>query len=280
MRFADILVCIDGSRGGRQRLRVALELGARSGGPRIIACYLWPTQGTVPFVEEPTDILGSPAGPEVAVAAADVAEEMHADFERQLKLKDLEGDWILGRQAADLSDVMDYSRCVDLVVAGLTSVPGYPDDPSGIDVEALVVGAGRPVLGVPVVNVPDKIGSNIVVAWDGSREATRALHDALPFLLEAKSVKIVSVGGDERSPQSPANLAAHLLRLGISATIDDATLSMDSTGEEILSRLQQPTEPDLLVAGAFGHSRIQERFIGGASRTFLHQMLIPVLVSH
>jgi nucleotide-binding universal stress UspA family protein len=73
---------------------------------------------------------------------------------------------------------------------------------------------------------------------------------------------------------------SHLSRLGIAATIDaDASLSMDSTGDEILSRLQSP-EVDLLVAGAFGHSRTQERLFGGVSRIFLHQMMIPVLVSH
>lgn len=282
MRLADIVVTIDPSRSGRERMRVALKLGAQSGA-RVVGYYVSPTQGVLEEVERPNPGPGDQQGwtvPRLDVSAGDIAEEVHAEFERETRRLALDGIWVLGEKSSDLLGVIDYSRCADLVVVGLAPVPDFPEDFQGLDIEAVVVGSGRPVLGVPLANVPERIGSSIVLAWDGSREATRALHDALPFLCEATSVRVVSVGFHDHSPDFLERLVSHLRRLGISATIDvDHSLHFDSTGDEILSRLQLP-EADLLVAGAFGHSRVQERLFGGASRTFLHQMMIPVLVSH
>ena len=155
-----------------------------------------------------------------------------------------------------------------------------PSELPDLDVEALVVGCGRPVLGLPPGKLPDRIGRNIVIAWDASREAGRAVHDALPFLHDARSVRVISLISGHHGASDADVLVAHLKRLSIAATIDlDHRLHSNSPADEILSRLQSP-EADLLVAGAFGHSRLGERFFGGASRTFLHQMMIPVLVSH
>ena len=124
--------------------------------------------------------------------------------------------------------------------------------------------------------MPDRIGRNIVIAWDGSRAASRAVHDALPFLHDARSVRVISIGNSD----APKLLIDHLQRLGVPAAIDeDRRLHSETPADEILSRLQSP-EVDLLVAGAFGRSRLGERLYGGASRTFLHQMMIPVLMSH
>jgi nucleotide-binding universal stress UspA family protein len=176
-----------------------------------------------------------------------------------------------------LSGIVRYARVADLVVAGISPVPSELPD---LDIEGLVVGAGRPVLGLPPGKLPDRIGRNIVIAWDDSREASRAVHDALPFLHDARSVRVLSLGNGHRVTDSADLLLAHLRRQGVPATMDpDHGLHADSPADEILSRLQSP-EADLLVAGAFGHSRLGERLFGGASRTFLHQMMIPVLVSH
>ena len=87
---------------------------------------------------------------------------------------------------------------------------------------------------------------------------------------------MISIGNND----APKLLIEHLRRLGVpAATDEDRRLYSETPADEILSRLQSP-EADLLVAGAFGHSRLGERLFGGASRTFLHQMMIPVLISH
>jgi nucleotide-binding universal stress UspA family protein len=132
---------------------------------------------------------------------------------------------------------------------------------------------------IPVMATSEQIGTNIMIAWDGSRQASRAMHDALPFLHDATTVQIVSIDADLLATASVNEAVAHLHRLGITATIDDQLDLRLPVGQEILSRIDR-YGVDLLVAGAFGHSRLIEHIVGGASRSLLHQMMVPVLISH
>jgi nucleotide-binding universal stress UspA family protein len=275
MRYGDILATIDPSHSGHTRLHVGLALAARSGA-RLIGFYVSPTEG---LLTETLEFGAWPfAGEALETApAAEFEERIRDEFETELKQQGLDGEWLIGERTADLHGILQRSRCADLIIAGLTV--GAADLPQP-DIERLVVGSGRPVLGIPPGNVPDKIGKKVAVAWDGSREASRALHDAIPFLQEAESITIISIAAAQHPVDTADDLQAHLRRLGIAAAVDiDRTLHIESPAEEILMRLQLP-EADLLVAGAFGHSRFSERLFGGASRTFLHQMMLPVLVSH
>lgn len=265
MQFGDILVCIDESDSGRKRTEIAMAIAARSGA-RITGYYLPPRRGPLPVL----DFLEMPAT---------TVDDAALDFERQIESRNLDGVWIPGSKSRDLKDLLGYARCVDLIVVGLD----VPDDPSseaqGLDVERLVIDCGLPVLGIPIVSFSDTIGQNVMLAWDGSRECARALHDALPFLRDAASVRVTSIEGDPLSAHAPANAVAHLKRLGIAAELDTALDLHMPIGEEILSRIERE-KVDLLVAGAYGHSRLWEHLFGGASRTLLHQMMVPVLVSH
>ncbi|MBZ0230297.1 MAG: universal stress protein [Bauldia sp.] len=264
MKFGDILVCIDASPTGRKRRDLAFALAGRSGA-RVIGYYV-PHEG-IP----PNDPRKSRQGEEADAAAL--------DFDRCAQSNSLEGQWILGGKSRGVADIVDYSRCADLVVVGL-GPPDDPDsDPQGLDVEELVVECGRPVLGIPIVESSDTIGQRVLVAWDGSRACTRALHDAVPFLREAAAVKVVSIDSDSFTAVSATSVVAHLRRLGITAEVDKSLDLRLPIGEEILSRIERE-EMDLLVAGAFGRSRIWEHLFGGTSRLLLHQMMIPVLVSH
>jgi nucleotide-binding universal stress UspA family protein len=265
MNFGDILVCIDHTTSGSKRMAVALALAMRSRA-HLIGYYLTPRRG--PAVEDFLD-----------VPPKTMIENAAADFERELKLHDLDGIWVLGDHSRTIQDIAGHSRCVDLVVAGL----GSPDDPNSdenvVDIEKLVIECGRPVLGIPITMTSEQIGKNVMIAWDGSREASRALHDAIPFLREADTVQVVSIDRDPIAIASPDEAVAHLQRIGIAATVDDQLDLRLPVGEEILSRIER-NDVDLLVAGAFGHSRLSEHMLGGASRSLLHQMMVPVLVSH
>jgi nucleotide-binding universal stress UspA family protein len=276
MRFGDIVVTLDPSRNGHTRMLVGLGLAARSGA-RLVGYYVSPTEG---LLTESTVLSSWPharEASETSVPAGEIEERIRDEFETELKQRRLDGEWLIGEKSMDLQGVLKHGRCADLIIAGLTLVPSDLAEP---DIERLVVGSGRPVLGIPPGNVPDKIGKNIAVAWDGSREASRAVHDAIPFLQESESISIISIAATHHQVDSTDELQAHFRRLGIAAVIDiDRTLHVESPADEILMRLQLP-EADLLVAGAFGHSKFSERLFGGASRTFLHQMMIPVLVSH
>jgi nucleotide-binding universal stress UspA family protein len=105
------------------------------------------------------------------------------------------------------------------------------------------------------------------------------MHDAIPLLLQASSVKVVSITAQEGAAILAERAAAHLTKHGIKAEIDSSWRHFDDVGSELFDRTET-LDADLIVAGAYGHSRVSERLFGGTSRTLLHQMLVPVLVSH
>ncbi len=118
-----------------------------------------------------------------------------------------------------------------------------------------------------------------MVAWDGSRGAARALHDALPLLKRADTIALMAVDPRELDPAPARSAARHLRRHGIEAS--DRILSSGglTIGEAIVAECDY-LHSVLIVAGAYGHSRISESMLGGVSRTLLRQMMVPVLMSH
>jgi nucleotide-binding universal stress UspA family protein len=147
--------------------------------------------------------------------------------------------------------------------------------------EELVLGVGRPMLVVPRYGTFERIGERVLIAWNGSREATRAVHDAIPILQRATQVTVLSIDPDEASqPRTPsADIALHLARHGIAAEAD-STASLDiGVGDVLLSRAAD-LGADLIVMGAYGHSRVREMVLGGATRHLLQHMTVPVLMSH
>jgi nucleotide-binding universal stress UspA family protein len=148
--------------------------------------------------------------------------------------------------------------------------------------ESIVFGSGRPVLLLPQRSHARELAlDTVVIAWDGSRPAARAVADALPFLERAKTVRIVTVLNEkELSSESPAaELSKYLERRGIDATPD----CIDAAGRrigEILSSYLTSNQADLLVMGAYGHSRLREFILGGATRSMLSNPPLPILLSH
>ena len=178
-------------------------------------------------------------------------------------------------------------RCADLIVAGQDD-PKDPDSYLGdFFPENLVLSCGRPVLLVPNAGNERSTGGRVLVAWDGSREATRAVHDALPFLRAAASTTILTVNGmhagrddDERIRLPGADIATVLARHGVQVEVADTeTGAGGSVGEVLLSQVADGGV-DLLVMGAYGHARWRELMMGGATRTILKSMTVPVLMSH
>lgn len=147
--------------------------------------------------------------------------------------------------------------------------------------DSVVLAAGRPVLLFPESYKWDKGFQRIMVAWDGSREATRAVHDSLPFLTRAQKVIVMEVTGrDETEARDPAaDIAKHLARHG--AVIETAhVLKGDlSVGDQLLDA-SVDNDADLLVAGAYGHSRLREYALGGVTRHLMTHLSIPMVFSH
>jgi nucleotide-binding universal stress UspA family protein len=149
--------------------------------------------------------------------------------------------------------------------------------------EAVIFESGRPVLVIP--NQPVRPGKfqlgSVVVAFDFSRAASRALADALPVLKHAKQVTLLTVENEKAIGRrhGPAELKAHLTRHDIDAEI----ASVDAGGKrigEVLTSYAATRQADLLVMGAYGHSRMREFVLGGATKSLLSQPPLPILLSH
>jgi nucleotide-binding universal stress UspA family protein len=176
-----------------------------------------------------------------------------------------------------LHSVEQLARCADLTVVGQTA----PEDntvavPADFP-EVLCLTAGRPVLIVPYASRRAHIGERIMVAWDGSRKAARALSDSLPLVKRAKAVKILTLTALDEAAKKQDDVLAFLERHGIRArgTIAEA----GDMGHALLAHVWG-WSADLLVMGAYGHSRLRELVLGGATRTVLQSMTVPVLMSH
>ncbi len=238
--------------------------------------------------------------------SAGTAEE---DFLTRLAQEGLEGKWrLVDGNATDA--LMTCARYGDLTVVGQTN----PDQPAydGRLPDHVVLGAGGPVLVVPYAGHFETIGRRIMVAWNGGREAARAVRDAMPILERAESVIVYNMNPLDQGHWPGADISAHLARHGVKAETRHAVLggeaeavssalktvggfgfqqpgpwtqsqraAMDApdAGNALLSAVTD-SGVDLLVMGAYGHSRIRELVLGGATRGVLEAMTVPVLMSH
>jgi nucleotide-binding universal stress UspA family protein len=278
MSYRSLLVHLDNSEHTRPRLDIALRL-ARQFGAHLTGMHATFTPDPRAFfVMAGTAAYYSGHVRERDEKCGAVERLFHAEC---LRTK-VTGRFITSHEPAS-HVVALHARLADLVIAGQTD----PNDPeSYIDdhfAEHLVMSAGRPVLLVPYAGVFPSIGSQILIAWNGGREAARAAYDAVPFLALARQNTLVTVHGasddlpGERIPG--ADIALTLARHD--AVIDVLELEAPTgahAGDTLLSCAHE-RGCDLLVMGAYGHARWQEAVMGGATRTILRSMTIPVLMS-
>ena len=175
--------------------------------------------------------------------------------------------------------VMEHARCTDLIIAG--QVDPTWDFSLMLDFpERLALESGRPVLVVPHDGHYRELGRNAVIAWKPAREAARATFDALPLLKDAERVQILEVKPSAGiTVEQDTSIAASLGRHGIKPILQSAIKPDSRVGEEILSRVAHEGA-DLLVMGAYGHSRLREYVLGGATRYIARHMTVPTLWSH
>jgi nucleotide-binding universal stress UspA family protein len=168
----------------------------------------------------------------------------------------------------------------DLIVVQQTD----PDDPSDIadDLEALLFETGRPVIIIPYTNTAPVQFKRVVVAWKDSREAARAVFDALPILKAADDVEILVIDPADTAEHSgvlaAADIAAALSRHGVQVHIENQTSGSIPVSAAIENRLGE-VGADLLVMGAYSRPRWTERLFGGTTRTVLSSMTCPTLLS-
>ncbi|ACC74881.1 universal stress protein [Paraburkholderia phymatum] len=195
----------------------------------------------------------------------------------------IDGRWIAA--AGYANDVVPpYARLADLVIAGQAD----PQDPESFIAdqfaEHLLMSAGRPVLLVPATGTHATLGHRVLVAWDGSREATRAIHDAMPFLSHAADVTLITVNATRNEPPSRripgADIALTIARHGVKVNVRELSVENDAAIGDVLLSQAAESGCDMIVMGAWAHSRLHELVLGGATRTVLKSMTVPVLLSH
>ena len=175
-----------------------------------------------------------------------------------------------------------HARGADLAVIGQPDAGA--DAAFAIDLaNAVILGSGRPVLVIPYIGSPGMIGDTVLIALDRSRESARAIADALPLLVRARKVVVVSITAAAEETlgdtQARTQVVAHLRGHGIDAEVQHLDIPDIAIGELLLSQAAD-FGADLIVMGAYGHARFQELVVGGVTRTMLKAMTVPVLMSH
>lgn len=174
------------------------------------------------------------------------------------------------------SQLMGSARLSDLIIIPNSDYPAYREI-----AEEVIFGSGRPVLLMPDNVSPEITLAVVVVAWDGSRVAARAISDALPFLKFAQTVRLVEMTGEKplEGTSSVAALQNQLQSHDITATVDTIEVG-DASAGEVLTDYCARQHAELLVMGAFGHTRMRDFVMGGVTKFIVHHTPLPVLLSH
>jgi nucleotide-binding universal stress UspA family protein len=289
MALRDILVCLDSSRAGETRLKLALHL-ARQHRASLVGVYELADGGGPLFEPRETAVAAPLGGGGVGVLERPIAESvpreaMRAeDFEERfrsmLRLHNIDGDWHLVEER-DTAHLIGLTKSVDLAVLGQFS----RDNPHGTRFrpDEIATACGRPLLIVPYVGDFATVGEHVLIAWDETREATRALNDCLPLLASAQAVTVMTVIASEKQFDKVhyplQRVVSHLERHGIPVRGEESMRGDMTISDLILSRAAD-IGADMIVAGAYHHSQWREALVGGVSRDLLRHMTVPVLMSH
>ena len=285
MAYPTILVHVDDHPRNAERIRLAAQLALRAGGhligaaPTGVSRFLY--HSMPPEKDDPTLALHLEMLREQARSALDRFNVQC----REAGVASFAANVIDDEAGAGLSL---HGRAADLVVIGQAdphATRGASDLPAYV-----ISNSGRPVLLLPLAGACPTLGRRILVSWDGGREAARALQLALPVLKDADQVSIAVFEVTSAEHTVADALAADprpwLARHGIKATLAVHVIDHQrrlsrrhEVGERLLS-LAADVEADLLVMGAYGHSRFRESLLRGVTRTVLELMNLPVLMAH
>ena len=214
----------------------------------------------------------------------DNADSMRTRFEQAMKRDGVLFEW---RKEEGTSSRIADSFITHALEADLVMISQmHSEDTSGLEpgfAEQVIMESGRPVLVVPAFGEFTDTGTRVLAAWNGTREAARAIFDSLAVIDKAGEVQLVWVNPQDDLPEDQdlpgTEMAVALARHGLEATAMAIPGKNVSTGDALLSHAAD-TGADLLVMGAYGHSRMREFVFGGATRTMLESMTLPVLMAH
>jgi nucleotide-binding universal stress UspA family protein len=283
MSYKDLLVHVDDSKSMPARLAASTAL-ARTFDAHLTGLYVAPILQVPTFVQAqmPPEVIEiqqqHAVEAEAAAKAAFNKAVADAGWEDRAEWRTAHGN---------LADAVDlHARYADLTVLGQAD-----PDIDAADALALpgdvALSCGRPILCIPYIGAKPEVGKRVLIAWNASRESTRAVNDAMPFLSQAETVEVLVVNPQdwtwlhpERHGEEPgADIALHLARHGVKVAAAHTVTRDIGVGDAVLSHAADQSF-DLLVMGAYGRSRLREVVLGGATEHLMHHMTIPVLLSH
>ena len=284
MGFKDILVTLAGVTASETGINFAVEL-ARGHGAHLVGLSIL----------EPLD-LSAQFAPDSGYMAVDVIQEIEethrktaqaaaakieAAFRAACSRAGISHEWRLAEGNPVDVGVL-HAHYADLAITGQID-PGKPTPGGWARLPAqLALASGRPVLIVPYAGRFETAGKRVLVAWSRTRESARALNDSLPILERASHVTVLSINprrGEDANDLPGADIALHLARHGVKAEAASTVADDIDVGNTLLSRASD-LGADLIVMGCYGHSRMRELILGGATREVLRHMTVPVLMSH
>jgi len=279
MALKDLLVVIDGGAASAARLDLAARLAARTDA-HLTALYAF-TEVMLPgYIEAEIPAELRTARREAVEDQVAQARQRFEDAMRQHGLTE-RSEWLAIERDPTVAAAV-HGRYADLIIVGQPD-PDRDRDTPVVQPADLLFEAGRPLLVVPYAGHFASVGERVLVGWNGSREAARAIGDALPVLTAARKVVVMAANpkpGPQGLGDEPcADIARHLSRHGCKVEATHVATDVVEPGDTLLN-MAADEGCDLLVMGAYGRSRLRELVLGGMTRYMLQHMTIPVLMSH
>jgi nucleotide-binding universal stress UspA family protein len=280
MAIKDILVQLDASAASAARLKVACGL-ARQHEAHLHGLYVIDVaySGSLLYAD---DMVATRLIEQLRAQAEAEAAQVEEQFRALMTTESVSHEWSLV-EGVGTEIMAEHARYSDLCVMGQNDPANPSVTAGGTILEHVLFASGRPVLMVPYAGHFETIGQKVMIGWTPTRESTRAVHDAMPLIAPDAAVTILTVAAQaedlgQRGALTAA-IATHLARHGITVTAQEAVGGDISVADLMLNAVSD-AGTDLLVIGAYGHSRIRELVMGGVTRTLLEQATVPVLMSH
>lgn len=282
MAYRTVLVSLTNIETTQALLDVAMKISDKTT-THITGLHVIPAID-IPAVLEPVGIPES-VYDDHRIACDQRAAEIRILFDETLKREGFSGEWVCDRSETTevAHKIISHARCSDVVI--VSQKPKDGKDTNHVNLpEYLLMESGRPVLVVPhEVELKSSVGMYPLVAWNGSKEATRAVFDAIPLLVNSKEVFSLWVNPDVNIGESREVVGSEIATTLARYDIPVKTLQVDSQGcgigETILEKARD-RGADLIVMGGYGRSRLREYVFGGATREIFKDMTVPVLLSH